>query len=273
MAQIHVYTEKVTIEDTDEFILQETSGGLTKKTLWSDIVTTMGASVNVFGSPGNIAREYIDGSVNAIDTNITLVDTTTIHYEEVDVAITNTNSINVIVSFWHIDGAASAIADEDILLYNVTLEANETKKIIIPGLEVGHSLICKADTIGVNFMIAGREQTAPKVKRLGAITIDGTTNTIDTNIEVVTSAKDYTEIKLFICNRNSTTCALYSIYNIDSDDIADIEDEDVIISDDTILPNELLWDVDFIRDFPDNNMITFSSDIVDVNIIVYGREV
>ena len=226
-----------------------------------------------YGTPTNIARKYIDGSTNTIDTNISLVDTITVHYEEVDIAITNTNNINVTVSLWHVDGAVSALADEDRLMYEVSMETNETKKIIIPGLEVGHSLVGRSDTTDVNFIVAGRLITDPKVKRIGSITIDGTTNAINTNIEVVTSTANYTEVQLFICNRSSIESALYSVHDVDSTSIGDLGDEDVIISDDTILPNELLWDVDFIRDFPEDNMITFSSDIVDVNIIVYGREI
>ncbi len=41
MTQINDYTAKATPIDSDQFILQETSAGLTKKTLWSSIKTTL----------------------------------------------------------------------------------------------------------------------------------------------------------------------------------------------------------------------------------------
>jgi hypothetical protein len=257
----------VTTDDGDDYIDWRTQRGL------GSGGDSASSGALDYGTPATIGKEYIDGSTNAIDTNITLVDTTTSHYEEVDISIVNTNNFNCTFTIAHVDGAIGALADDDYLCQNETILANETKPIPLPCLEVGHSLMVRANKTGINFIVKGRTITNPKVKRIGSVDIDGSTNAVSTNIEVVTSAINYTELSLYVCNRNSTEASLYSIYNVDSTDIGDLADEDVVIYEDTLLPNELFYDIDLIRDFPTGEMVTFSSDIEDVNIIAYAREV
>lgn len=257
----------VSTDDGDDFIDYRTvrgapSGG-----------TSSGSGALDYGTPTNIGREYIDGSTNAKDTDITIVDTTTSHYEEVDVVCVNTNPTMAVVRMAHIPGAVSALGVDDYLWYEVDVLPNESKNFVIPGFELGHSIMVRSSAEDVNFLVTGRLITAPTVKRLGSIDIDGTTNAVSTNIEVVTSLVNYTELIFQICNRNGGTASKFYVYKVDSTSIGDLADEDLLFSGEVVDFYETITFDDFSRDFPLNNMITFQSEEENVNIIVYGREV
>ena len=108
-----------------------------------------------------LGAEEIDGVTNAIATDISLyvVPAST---ETIVSAINVCNrSANVgTIRIAHVDGAIGAVADEDYIIYDETIEPNGHLSIQLGiSMQATHSLLVRSDIVDINFIAWGVEKT------------------------------------------------------------------------------------------------------------------
>jgi len=109
-----------------------------------------------------LGAEEIDGVGNAVNTNIALYVVPGAATSAIVSAIHVCNrSGNVgTIRIAHIDGAIGAIADEDYIIYDETIEANGHKDIQLGvTMETAHTLLVRSDIVDINFIAWGVEKS------------------------------------------------------------------------------------------------------------------
>lgn len=221
-----------------------------------------GSGVNV-GTPEQLNSLNIDGAINAIDTDIELYHDGTINYaENIIITIKNDNVSGALINISCHNGT---INNDDYILYNTIIGSNEVIDLMLPVLTSSDYISIKSNQTDVKFKISGSLVGNSKWERVGSIDIDGTTNTIDTDILVATAATDYL-INYIICNKTSEN-VLTNVGIISSGGTI----ANNYITNDTLTANETIFD-DTMRGFGSTNSdeLYFKSDTTDVNIILYG---
>lgn len=233
-----------------------------------------GSGEGASGNPKRLACKTIDGSINAINTNIALVTVANNVFEHsCSLFIYNNSSSVATIRVAHIvNGGVGAITPKDYLIYDAQVLGNESLILQIDSLSDNDTLMIRSDVINVNFVLSGSEDSLRfQDARLGSIDIDGSTNVVDTDYEVFTSAYPTNDVSFIVCNRSSSNYPIVKIAYIDSNDIGDIADEDYIL-DIPLQPNETKV-LSLGLNMAVDNMISFKSDSASVNIIAYGKEV
>lgn len=228
-------------------------------------------SGGVTGTPTRIGAEDIDGTTNAIDTDISLYTVPASTYPaKVKIIAVNRNGLTVptpSTRIAHVDGAIGAVANEDYLWYDVLLQPNESKYIEIDGMEVGDSILVRSDTTDVNFLATALYQTTDGgYKRIAATTVVADT---DTSL-FQASGSDYEDCSIHICNKDASNAVTYRVALIDGA-VGAIAVEDYIIFDELITENEGFT---FTESFhlPDGYTVAVRASDADVNFLLYGRE-
>jgi hypothetical protein len=213
----------------------------------------------------------IDGVTNTVDTDYGLYTVPASTYaKNVKIYICNRNGgYTARVRLAHVDGAVGDVAVADYILFDDYLLPYETKIVELDGMVATDTILCRSSVSLVNFEACGEELTTDVYrKRVGALDIDGTTNAIDTDKVVYTSDRA-TKVNVLICNRNSGYVAECQIAHVNSDDIADIADEDRKFF--TLDVNQSLF-LELDLNMAINEIISFRSDTTNVNCLVYLAE-
>lgn len=225
----------------------------------------------ITGTNKRLGVKDIDGIINTIDTNYALYTVGGGTYaKSVKIYICNRNSgYTAKVRLAHIDGAIGDIAVEDYILFDDYLLPYETKVIEIEGMITAATLLCRSNVSLVNFEACGQETTVDTYhKRVGALDIDGATNLINTDKVVYTSDRA-TKANCIICNRNSGYVAEVQIAHVNSNDIANIADEDRKFF--TLDVNQSLF-LELDLNMATAEIISLRSDTTNVNMLVYLSE-
>jgi hypothetical protein len=234
------------------------------------IGTTGGSGGTPTGEPLAIrlAAEEIDGTTNAIDTDISL-------YQVPggssviagSVVITNRNASTVSVRVAHVDGAIGSVANADYIFYDVPLVGYETKTISIPGMEASDSILVRSDTTDVNFKLSGLyAATVSAIKRIAAYNVA----VADTNEQVINLSSDTANLKVYICNKDSSNTAVIRLALIDGA-LGALADEDYSLYNEYLSPLETKA-YQLGEGLSSGNTIMIRSDDTDINIVVYGEE-
>lgn len=213
----------------------------------------------------------IDGSTNTVDTDYGLYTVGASTYaKNVKIYICNRNGgYTARIRLAHVDGAVGDVAVADYILFDDYLLPYETKIVELDGMVATDTLLVRSSVSLVNFEACGEELTTDVYrKRVGALDIDGATNAINTDKVVYTSDRA-TKVNVLICNRNSGYVAECQIAHVNSDDIADIADEDRKFF--TLDVNQTLF-LELDLNMAINEIISFRSDTTNVNCLVYQAE-
>ncbi len=104
----------------------------------------------------------IDGSSNAVDTNInlyTVPGSTETIVSSINICNRSNNSADDI-QIAHVDGAIGVVADEDWIVFNIDIPAENHENIILGiTMEATHSLLVRSGIVDVNFIAWGIEKT------------------------------------------------------------------------------------------------------------------
>ena len=87
MAQIDSYTAKTTLVDSDQFILQETTAGTTKKTLWSSIKATLKTYFDTVYQP--LGAALVTKEIDNGDSTYAITDADMTSYDMLEVNTTD----------------------------------------------------------------------------------------------------------------------------------------------------------------------------------------
>ena len=228
---------------------------------------TGGGGTGVTGTPTRVGAVEIDGVINLINTNIGLYTVPGATYPAATIVkICNRNNAVIAVRLAHIDGALGALANEDYLVYDTQLQPYETKYLTIDGLEPTDTLMCRSDTVDVNFMVTALiPLTDLGYKRIAATTVVAATDT-----SLITAAAEYEYCSLIVCNKDNTNSATIRTALIDGA-LGALADEDYMAYEETILANETKV---FSETFhlPNTYTVMVRASDSDVNFILYGRE-
>lgn len=230
-----------------------------------------GGGSSLVGTYKRLGCLDIDGSTNTVDTDYGLYTVPASTYaKNVKVYICNRNGgYTARIRLAHVDGAVGDIAVEDYILFDDYLLPYETKIVELDGMVATDTLLVRSSVSLVNFEACGEELTTDVYrKRVGALDIDGATNAINTDKVVYTSDRA-TKVNVLICNRNSGYVAECQIAHVNSDDIADIADEDRKFF--TLDVNQSLF-LELDLNMAIDEIISFRSDTTNVNCLVYLAE-
>lgn len=229
------------------------------------------ASSSSSGTNKRLGCLDIDGSTNTVDTDYGLYTVPASTYaKNVKVYICNRNGgYTARIRLAHVDGAVGDIAVEDYILFDDYLLPYETKIVELDGMVATDTLLVRSSVSLVNFEACGEELTTDVYrKRVGALDIDGATNAINTDKVVYTSDRA-TKVNVLICNRNSGYVAECQIAHVNSNDIANIADEDRKYF--TLDVNQSLF-LELDLNMAIDEIISFRSDTINVNCLVYQAE-
>lgn len=230
-----------------------------------------GGGSSLVGTYKRLGCLDIDGSTNTVDTDYGLYTVPASTYaKNVKVYICNRNGgYTARVRLAHVDGAVGDVAVADYILFDDYLLPYETKIVELDGMVATDTLLVRSSVSLVNFEACGEELTTDVYrKRVGALDIDGATNAINTDKVVYTSDRA-TKVNCIICNRNSGYVAEVQLAHVNSDDIADIADEDRKFF--TLDVNQSLF-LELDLNMATSEIISFRSDTTNVNCLVYLAE-
>lgn len=216
-----------------------------------------------------LGAETIDGTTNAIDTNIALYTVPTSSSAIYNnISICNRNNSTVSIRLAHIDGALISIADADYILYDVTFLPNEKKNIYIPGMEADDTILIRSDTTDVTFRITGIERSsASSVKRVAAYDI----SSAETNESAMLTTSKLSNLQYYICNRNASNSVTIRAALIDANTVVSLSDEDYVLYEETLTAGEAKG-YDLGEGLLSAHTFMLRSSRTDVNIVIYGRE-
>lgn len=108
-----------------------------------------------------LGAEEIDGVTNAVATNISLY-TVPASTETIVSAINvcNRSAVTGTIRIAHVDGAIGAVADEDYIIYDETIEPSGHLSIQLGiSMAATHTLLVRSDVVDINFIAWGVEKT------------------------------------------------------------------------------------------------------------------
>jgi len=221
-----------------------------------------------YSGTGRLAAEDIDGTTNAIDTNILLYQVPALRYvEEAVIKICNRNNFTITIRLAHIDnGGIGALANEDYIYYDVELQPYETKYTWL-SMGPADSILMRSDTTNVTFKVDGTEsQFDNGYKRL-----DATTVAADTDTAVYTATGEVRDIGVVACNKDGSNSAWINI-GILNGAIGTWAAEDYEIYQELLLPNETkIFNIK--GALLNTHVVGARSTDADVNFIAYGKEI
>jgi len=223
------------------------------------------------GDPTRIAAMDIDGAINTIGTNYSLYQVPASTYLcNGTISVTNRNYTVSKIRIAHIPGALGTLSNDDYITYDMNLQPYQTIVYDIPGMVAGDTILVRSDTTNVNFSFTAQTSSDDlKWRRIGSIDIDGTVNAIDTDYAAITTANRYAGVRYYICNRNPAAIASIRTAHIDSNIIGALSAEDYILYGETILEEETRG-YNTNTQMDSSQILSFRSNISNVNIIVYG---
>lgn len=107
---------------------------------------------------GRLGAEDIDGSTNAIDTDIAVYTVPASTKTSCNISICNRNASAVAVRLSFIDGAIGALAAADYLEYDVEIPANGVLERTAVSMQATYTIGFRSDTTNVNCVIWGIEE-------------------------------------------------------------------------------------------------------------------
>jgi len=221
-----------------------------------------------YAGTARLAAEDIDGTTNAIDTNILLYQLPALRYcEELVVSVVNRNNVTVDIRLAHVDnGGIGALANEDYIYYDVTLQPLETKWITVCA-GPADSIMMRSDTTDVTFKAEGKlSQFNHGCKRLGATTVSA-----DTDTAIYTATTEVEDISVIACNKDAVNSAVISVGILDGA-IGTWAAEDYNIYQAQLLPNETK--IFNLKGRMINTYVVGGvSDDADVNFVCYGKQI
>jgi len=229
----------------------------------------LGVPVSIQASVSRIGALDIDGTTNAVDTNITLYTVPASTYpRKVRINITNRNSgTDALVRLAHHEGS---VGNEDYILYDVSLTPSETKSIEIDGMIPGDILMIRSNVTDVTFVATSEVYTAKDSPvKIGAVDPSATTNTTLVSTDASTH---YEDISISICNRDSANPASVRVALVDSTSIGNLAVEDYIMFDTTIAANESLI-MSNICSMPPSSILAVYTSAATISFIAYGKEI
>lgn len=157
-----------------------------------------------------------------------------------------------------------SLADEDYLLYDISIGPKSNAIVIeIATIKDGDSISIRSDITDVVFTLTGEETTDDYgADREGAEDIDGTTNAVDTDIDLATFTSEK-EVDVTVCNRNSADTINYILTLYDGS-------TDYIIDEGQVLPNQsvvIAYDINVANTYK----IKVQSDTTNVSFACFSR--
>jgi len=108
-----------------------------------------------------LGAQEIDGVTNAVNTNVALYVVPGATSAVVSDIHACNRSANVgTIRIAHVDGALGAVADEDYIIYDETIEPSGHKDIQIGiSMEAADTLLIRSDVVDINFIAWGVEKS------------------------------------------------------------------------------------------------------------------
>ena len=226
-----------------------------------------------------LASKDIDGVINAINTDISLIAIPGgQYYRQCKLVIVNRNPGLVNIRLAH-SPIGAAVADDDYIYYDHELAGNETIEVDIDGLIPTNEIIVRSDTTNVGFLLTGKQYPSVGNRRLNSLEIDGVINLTNTDyVAHLTAAGETGIVGFMVCNRNAGIDAYVRVAITDSNAGGAVQGGvpglDLQI-DDYVLYDALVSQLDTLF-FPtdiclsENNLLTIRSDTDDVDIQIWG---